>query len=143
MEIEKKLKSLQIMYAGVLADAVLQFEKAGIMEKVTADKRQSQFLTGKAGAASLGITKPEEVFTVLADIFGCANWRIIKEENGFTAEATNCMLCALAKKMNAPSPCWIYCLNPMEGMVKGLNPDLSYEVIETLWEGKSCRIEVE
>lgn len=142
MELEKKLKSLQMIYAGVLADAVNHFGKAGILEEVTAEKRKIQLLTGKAGAQNLGITNPEEVFTVLADIFGCADWKITSLENGFAAVASGCLLCALAKKMNASSPCYIYCLNPMEGMVKGLNPELQFRVVETLWDGKECRVEV-
>lgn len=142
MELEKKLKCLQMFYAGALADAVNHFGKAGILEEVTALKRQSQLLTGKSGAQSLGITTPEEVFTVLAEIFGCADWKVIRLEKSFAAEATGCMLCATAKKMNAPSPCLIYCLNPMEGMVKGLDPEFRFEVTGTLWDGKNCRVVV-
>lgn len=142
MELEKKLKILQMMYAGMLADAVGHFGKAGILEEVTCEKRRTQLLTGKAGADHLGIVNPEEVFTVLADIFGCADWKVSEGERGFEATATRCMVCALAKKMNAPAPCQIYCLNPMEGMVKGFNPELQFKVLETLWEGQRCRVEV-
>ncbi|HBE80934.1 MAG TPA: hypothetical protein DDW65_24570 [Firmicutes bacterium] len=71
-------------------------------------------------------TSIKEVFTVLSDIFGCADWNITSTEDGFKAEASRCMLCAFAKKMNSASPCHIYCLNPMEGMVKGLNPNYSF-----------------
>ncbi len=142
MELEKKLKSLQMIYAGMLADAVNHFGKAGLLEEVTAGKREIQLSTGKASAQSIGINTPEDVFTVLADIFGCADWKVTSGENGFEVEATRCILCAMAKKMNAPSPCYIYCLNPMEGMVKGLNPKLQFQVVETLWDGESCRVEV-
>lgn len=142
MELEKKFKLLQMIYAGMLADAVNHFGKAGILEEVTAGKREIQLSTGKASAQSFGINMPEEVFTVLADIFGCADWKVTSGENGFEAEASRCMLCAMAKKMNAPSPCYIYCLNPMEGMVKGLNPKVQFQVGETLWDGESCRVAV-
>jgi hypothetical protein len=52
------------------------------------------------------------------------------------------MLAAIAKNTGAPCPCSIYCLNPMEGMVKALTPNARYEVRETLWAGENCRVEV-
>lgn len=142
MELEKRLKLLQIIYAGALADSVLRMGKEGILEKVTAEKREEQMLTGKLRTAQFGIGSPEEVFTKLAEIFGCANWTIESDNEGFTAEATGCMLCTIAKKIGAPCPCNIHCLDPMEGMIKGIDPDLKYEVLETLWSGRNCKVDV-
>ena len=105
MEIDKKLKTLQMFYAGVLADSVLRFQKEGVLEKITAEKRQEQLAGGKARAAQLGIQKAEQVFATLQDIFGCANWKIEQNEEGFEATATNCMLCAFSKKLGTGSPC--------------------------------------
>jgi hypothetical protein len=56
------------------------------------------------------------------------------------AEARACKLCAIAREMNAPVLCTPYCLDPMEGMVKRLNPGAEYAAEETLWEGVSCRV---
>jgi len=140
MELDKKLECLQMIYAGVLADAVNHFGKAGILEEVTAGKRDMQMAAGKATVQNFGITAPEEAFTITADIFGCADWTVTHGENSFAAEASRCVLCTMAKKMNAPSPCRIYCLNPLEGMVKGLNPELEFRVEETLWDGAGCRV---
>jgi len=53
----------------------------------------------------------------------------------------NCEVAAV-KRTGAGSPCEIYCLNPLEGMIKGINPDSVFEVKETLWEGKECSVEV-
>jgi len=52
------------------------------------------------------------------------------------------MLCSMAKKMGAQCPCNIHCLDPMEGMVKGIDQGFSYEVQETLWSGQKCRLAV-
>lgn len=142
MELEKKVKLLQIVYAGALADSVLRMGREGILDKVTSQKREEQILTGKTRASQFGIEKPEEVFTKLSELFGCANWTIVNANEGFAAEATGCMLCAMAKKAGAECPCNIYCLDPMEGMVKGINPDLSFDTVETLWSNKKCRIEI-
>lgn len=53
-----------------------------------------------------------------------------------------CMFCAMAKKMGAQSPCNIYCMDPMEGMIKGIAQGLTYDVLETLWSGSRCKVEV-
>ncbi|MDD2421259.1 MAG: L-2-amino-thiazoline-4-carboxylic acid hydrolase [Heliobacteriaceae bacterium] len=142
MEMEKRMKVLQGMYAGVLADTVLRMGREGILEKVTAEKRTEQMQNGRMRAAQLGITKPQEVFGVLSEIFGCANWKITDTDNGFKAEATGCMLCSLAKRMGTQTPCKIYCLDPMEAMVKGIENNANYMVHETLWEGHKCHVEV-
>jgi len=142
MEIEKKIKVLQGMYAGALADSVLRMGKEGVLDKITEEKRIEQMQNGKINSAQMGITKPEEVFEVLSDVFGCANWKITNLDYGFTAEATGCMLCSICKRMVGFKPCNIYCLNPMEAMVKGVNNDSTFTIHETLWEGKACKIEV-
>ncbi len=142
METEKKVSILQMVYAAALADSVMRLGKEGVLEKVTEQKRREQMLTGKVRAQQFGITKPEEVFLKLSDIFDCARWEIKLDTNGFAAESTICKLCAIAKKIGTSQPCQIHCLDPMEGMVKGLNPALNFEVKETLWDGKKCRVEV-
>jgi len=142
MEQEKKIKVLQMFYAGVLADAVFRMGKEGILDQVTEEKRKEQMSTGQLRASQLGVNNVDEVFTKLSEIFACANWRVEKSDEGFTAEATSCMLCSMAKKLGSASPCRIYCLDAMEGMVKGINPQAGFYVKETLWEGKKCRVDL-
>lgn len=90
----------------------------------------------------MGMSNPEDVFTKLSDLMGCANWTVSANEEGksFTATASHCMLCALAKKAGANSPCRIYCLDPMEGMVKGIEANAGFEVEHTLFEADECRV---
>lgn len=142
MDTEKKLKLLQMFYAGVLADSVLRLQKEGILEKVTSEKKREQLAGGKARAAQLGIQKTEQVFETLTEIFGCANWKTERTEEGFEAIATNCMLCAFSKKLGTECPCNIYCLDAMEGLVKGIDADAGYCVKSTLWNGNECKITV-
>ncbi len=142
MELEKKVKFLEIAYAGVLADAVRYFDKEGVLETVTDQKRKEQLMMGKTRADSLGIKEAQDVFKKSCEIYNCAKWEIEEEEDGFTAINQSCKLCAMAKQMTNANPCHIYCLNPMEGMVKGVNPDSTYEVLETLWDGKECRVKI-
>jgi hypothetical protein len=143
MQNEKHIQTLQMTYAAVLADATSQFGRENVLEKVTQRKKAEQMATGKMKAEQFGITSPEAVFTRLAEVFNCAAWEIINGENKFVAENATCKLCAIAKKINAPSPCHLYCLDPMEGMIRGLNPGADFAVEETLWEGRKCRIRVE
>jgi hypothetical protein len=142
MEIEQKVKTLQMVYAGALADSVLRLGREGILEKVVSEKREEQMRTGRERAAQFNIKAPGEVFEKLSEIFECANWKVEENNNGCCATATRCMLCAMAKRMGAQSPCRIYCLDAMEAMVKGFDPDMEYNVRETLWDGSKCVVEL-
>lgn len=144
METAEKVRVLQTIYAGALADSVLRLGREGMLEKVTEQKKNEQLLSGKMRAAQMGMTAPEEVFTKLSDLMGCADWTVapVEDKDGFSATASRCMLCAIAKKMGAQSPCRIYCLDPMEGMIKGLDEKAVFEVKSTLFEGAQCRVVV-
>ena len=142
MNSDEKVRILQVAYAGALADAVLRMGRDGILPRVTEEKRREQMRTGKAKAGQFGISRPEEVFSRLTEIFGCATWEIKNEDSGFSAETRSCKLCAIAKRIGAPGPCDMYCLDPMEGMIKGLAPDMKFAVTETLWDGSKCRVEI-
>lgn len=140
MDLEQKVKLLQTIYAGALADSVFRMGNEGIFEKVTSEKKEEQIKTGKYRAAQFGIEKPDEVFLKLSELFGCANWAVESDNEDFKAEATKCMLCAITKKMGAQSPCNIFCLDPMEGMIKGIDPNYRFDVTETLWSGQKCEV---
>lgn len=142
MNTEMRVKALENAYIGVLVDSLYNFSKHGVLDKVTEDKRTVQMLTGKKLAEQFGITKPEDVFIVLSKVFNCTSWEIRQSENGFEARAKGCKLCSYAKKIGSESPCNIYCLNPMEGMVKGIDSQLDFKTSETLWKGKECRVNV-
>ena len=139
MELADKVRTLQAIYAGALADTVLRLGNEGVLEKVTLQKRNEQMMFGKARAAQFGMTSARDVFEKLSDLMGCADWSVSPDENGtLRATATRCMLCAYAKKLGAASPCRIYCLDPMEGMVKGLDERTDFVVMSTLYDGGQC-----
>jgi len=140
MQNEKDIQLLQLTYAAVLADATAQFAKENVLQNVTQRRKAEQMAAGKMKAEQFGITSPAAVFTRLAEVFNCAAWEIRISEKKFVAETTTCKLYAIAKKLNAPAPCYLYCLDPMEGMVKGLNPHATFAVEETLWDGEKCRV---
>ncbi len=143
MNVENRLKVLQNLYVGVLVDSVRRYTAAGILDKVTEEKRNEQMGQGGQIVKSLNIRKPEEVFTVLAEITNCAGWKKAGSPEGVVMETGSCRLCALAKRFAADCPCHIYCLHPMEGMVKGLDSGSNFIVEETLWNGAKCRVRVD
>ena len=98
--------------------------------------------SGKLRIAQFDITTSEEVFLKLAEFFGCAKWIITKDSSGLIAQTNSCLLCAMAKKFGIPSPCHLYCLDPMEAMVKSINGGSAFMVEETLWDATQCRIRV-
>lgn len=139
----ERLKTLQLMYAGVLVDAVRQYGSFGILENVTEKKRIEQELAARDQVARLGIQTPEDLFTVLPEIFGCASWSPDASGPVFRVETQSCLMCALAKRLGAPAPCSMYCINPSVGMAKALTVPHTLKVESTLWEGNSCVFELE
>lgn len=142
MELEQKLKTLQMYYAAALADSTLRYGSAGILDKVTAQKRDEQMKNGAELAERFCVKEPKQAFEKTQEMYGCANWSCEDTEDGFIATTTNCMLCALSKRMGAYSPCQIHCLSPIEAMVKGVSSGADYKVEKTLWDSDKCVVTV-
>jgi len=140
--LERKLKTLQMFYAAVLADSTLHYGNAGILDRVTEQKHAEQMKTGTASAERLGIKEPKQTFLKTQDTFGCANWVCEDTKNGFSATCVNCMLCAMSKKMGQYSPCLLHCLNPIEAMLKGIAPNAEFIVDKTMWDDDKCAVRV-
>lgn len=139
----ERLKTLQLMYAGVLVDAVRQYGSFGILENVTEKKRIEQELAARDQVARLGIHTPEDLFTILPEIFGCAAWNPDDSGPVFRVETRSCLMCALAKRLGAPAPCSIYCVNPSRALAWALPVPHDLTVLGTLWDGGSCVFELE
>lgn len=142
MDNATKLKMVQTYYAALQVDTMKNLELVGGLEQVIDAKREEQLKTGGMKAQKLGIKDPEQIFHLLSAIFECADWKLTANDEGFTAVAKNCKLCAMAKQMGVKKPCNLFCLDPMEGMVKGAAPGTEFEVEETLWDGNECRVNV-
>lgn len=142
MEAEKKTQSLQALFVGMAADAVLRLGNEGVLEKVIREKRQQQSQTGKANTILFGVKEPRQCFTNVREILNCADWEVENKENGFISSVRTCKLCSMAKSIGAQSPCHIYCLDVQEAMIKSLDPSLEFTVKETLWDGKRCLVEI-
>lgn len=142
MELQNKVKMLQMIYAGALVDSLRWYTDEGLLEKVTKLKRHEQLASGKQKLEQFGISQPEDVFSKLSDLFNCAIWEISQDINVINAETKNCLLCGYSKKLKTGSPCNIYCLDPMEGMIKAIDPNIQFIVEGTLWDGDRCKIKI-
>ena len=142
MDNERKIQTLQNFYVAAIADAAFQFTSEGVMQGVEKRKKAMQAKTAHNMIQSLGIVKMEDAFLKTAELINCAGWVIENNDKGFKAVSKTCKLAAIAKKMGSESPCNMYCLNPLETMVKAVNPDVLFETKSTLWDEKECRVDV-
>ena len=140
--LEQKLKTLQLYYAAALADVVVRFGNEGVLDKITEQKRSEQMKNGAGLAARFGVTEPKMAIEKTRDTYGCADWVCTDTDSGFRAVATKCTLCAISKQMGGFNPCCIYCLSPMEAMMKGVSPEAVVSITGTLWDSDKCEITV-
>ena len=146
MDLEKKLAIMQNVYAASIAETVNSYEKLKVLEHIVVKKKERQAQTAPYMNQQLGIGSIEGVFTGLADIFGCANWKVEKTVDGYIATATACKLCALSKKMGGANPCQGWCLDPMAAMITAVtNNNVGAEHItvqSTLMDGDCCTVKI-
>ena len=142
METEKRLKMLQLFYAGVLADSIRNYSEAGILDIVELKKEKEQKLAAKGQLAQLNISSPVELFNTFSEIFGCISWDVEEKPEKITARGSFCLLCAIAKKMDIQKPCNLYCINPFRALIDGLANGYQLRVGSTLWESGNCEFEV-
>lgn len=135
------LKTLQLFYAGVLADSVHHYGKRDILDEVTAEKANDQAAAASSQLKYLGIEDVKTLFEKFSRIFGCAAWQIKEKAEDFEAVSSSCLLCAVAKKRTTEKPCALYCINPFREYSRVLGFNMS--VKSTLWEGAECRFFLE
>ena len=144
MNDQMKLMIMQNMYAASVAETVNTYQRLNVLDKVVEAKLNRQNESAAMLNKQFGVKTPEDVFSNLADVFGCANWEVVKNAQGLIATATSCKLCALSKKMGGANPCIGWCIGPMKGMLKALDDynikDEDIEVESTLLNGVLCKV---
>lgn len=142
MQTEKKLGIMQNTYAAATAEAINTYQKLNVLDKIVEGKKDRLAQTAPMINAQIEAEKPEDVFTNMSGVFGCANWTIEQRENGFNATATACKLCALSKQMGGANPCIGWCLNPLSAMIAAIDGNLEFVAESTLMTGPCCSVEV-
>ncbi len=144
MNTEKKLAIMRNVYAAAVAEMVNTYGRLQVLEQIVERKADRQAQTSAYMNEQLGVKTVEEVFAALVDIFGCANWKVEKTEEGYAATATACRLSALSKSMGGANPCQGWCLGPMAGMVAAVAKDsalaVDFQVQSTLMDGNCCKV---
>lgn len=142
MDIEKRLALLQNTYAASVAETVNTYSRLKVLDTIVERRKERQTQTAPNLNQQLGIETVEDVFNKLSEIFGCANWLVEKTDNGYTATAVSCKLCALTKKMGGANPCYGWCLDPMFAMITatGRIDAGSIAVESTLMAGDCCKV---
>ena len=112
-----------------------------MLEAVVAQKAQRQAQTAPMMNAQLGIASVPDVFIIMSDVFGCANWTVERTAEGYAARAASCKLCALSKRMGGANACNGWCLDPMRAMVSAADSAATgFEVRSTLMDGDCCHV---
>ena len=139
---EQKLSVVRNLFTRLQAETMFRYAKAGILNDIEGERIELSLASGADSARMLGVTRPEEAFLKPAAIVDCATWDISSNGNGLTAICAGCKLAAMCKKLETQSPCRMYCLSAIEGMIKALKPEALFSVKSTLWKGKNCTVEV-
>lgn len=144
MDMEKRFALLQNTYAASIAETVNTYEKLKVLDTIIEGRKERQTQTAPFLNQQLGIETVEDVFCMLSEIYGCANWFVEKTDNGYIATALSCKLCALSKKMGGASPCNGWCLDPMLAMITTAGKiDVGNITVEsTLMDGDCCKVVV-
>ncbi len=142
MEQEMKISTLRQIIIMQALDALENYERTGVLAEVTKMKRERDILSGEKKAELFGITKPEQFLVFNAELIECAIWDIKKENDDIVAIASSCKMCEQAKARELPSPCHLYCINPVDGVVQGVEGGYKLSVEETLWNGTECRFRI-
>jgi hypothetical protein len=144
MNTKQKLAVMQSTYAAALAEAVSTYGKLKVLDYVVEKKKERQAQTAPIVNKQMGVESIEDVFALLSDTFGCANWTVEKAVDGYVATATSCKLCALCKKMGDANPCRGWCLDPMAAMIAAVShgqiSEEQFIVKETLMDGDCCKV---
>lgn len=138
MEQKTKIKTLQLLYAGLLADMVSIYDKHRILESVISQKSIENQLAAPARVSQFKLTAPKDVFETHNKLIGYADWQIkVIDKNTFVS-STSCKLCDIAKSMNTVEPCHLCCIDPLSTICEALNVPHKIEVVKTLWEKDEC-----
>ncbi len=142
MEPSVQTQALQQLVLIQPLEALRNYNNHGILNQVTRENRERDLAGGAAKAASFGFTRPEDILEFDLNVIDCAKWSIQKKTSETIAITKHCKLCNMAKDQELPSPCALFCINPVRGIVEGVEGNYRLDVEETLWNGDCCRFKI-
>ena len=135
---QNNIKTLQLLYAGLLADSVAIFEKYGILEKIKLQKSVENKLAAPARVNQFALKHPEDVFNLFNKLLGFAEWKINRASQGYIFSAKACKLKCISSTMNSAKPCDLCCIDPLSALCESLANPYMLEVYQTMWEDIEC-----
>ena len=138
MEQKTKIKTLQLLYTGLLVDTVSIYDKHKILGSVVSQKNIENQLAAPARVSQFKLNAPKDVFEAHNKLIAYADWQINVIDNNTFVSSTSCKLCDIAKSMNTVEPCHLCCIDPLSSICKALKVSHKIEVVKTLWEEDKC-----
>jgi hypothetical protein len=135
---QNNIKTLQLLYAGLLADSVAIFEKYGILEKIKLQKSIENKLAAPARVNQFGLKHPEDVFNLFNDLLGFTKWKIKRASQGCIFSTEVCKLKSISSTINSAKPCDLCCIDPLTALCESLADPYKLEVYQTMWEDIEC-----
>ncbi|RJP64795.1 MAG: hypothetical protein C4539_14095 [Ignavibacteriales bacterium] len=138
MKEKKDILTLQLLYAGLLADLLQILCDNGLLEKVSTEKQTENNLAAPARVKELKLKHPDDVFNFYSNVIGFAQWNSFPMAAGYSFKAKDCKLKSIARYLSIDSPCNYCCINPIASLCSALEIPYQIQVSRTLWDSKSC-----
>jgi hypothetical protein len=138
MKEKKDIRTLQLLYAGLLSDLVLIISENGLLEKVSAQKQIENNLAAPARVWEFKFKKPADVFNFYTNVIGFAEWNSTADADSYSFKTKSCKLKSIAGYLLIASPCDLCCISPIRSLCGALEVPYRIEVCQTLWERESC-----
>ncbi len=135
---QNNIKTLQLLFAGLLADSVAIFEKYGILEKIKLQKSVEYKLAAPARINQFGLKNPEDAFNLFNNLLGFTEWKINKASQGWIFSTKACKLKCISSTINSAKPCDLCCIDPLRALCESLEDPYKMEVYQTMWEDIEC-----
>lgn len=135
---QKQFETLQLLYSGLLADAVLVLEKHEILRQVIKQNNVEQILSAPAKVRQFDLKTPEDVFSLYSELFGFAEWEKQSGTPDKVFKTDRCKLKSISKAGGEASPCELCCINPVKALCGALDGNYKVQVLKTLWEDNEC-----
>jgi hypothetical protein len=135
---QNRIKTLQLLYTGLLVDTVSIYDKHKILGSVVSQKNIENQLAAPARVSQFKLNAPKDVFETHNKLIAYADWQIKVIDNNTFVSSTSCKLCDIAKSINTVEPCRLCCIDPLSSICEALKVPHKIEVVKTLWEEDKC-----
>lgn len=135
---KEKISVLQLVFAGQIIKEFELIRKKYALTTLLKNEERNALRAAPGRLKQLGLHSVPGVFNFISTVPGFAQWRKRISGNKRTYVTEACKLRDIARYTGCPQPCKLYCIVPIEALLKGLDRRYSIEVQSTLWDGEHC-----